>query len=65
MQSVQKSFGYFFLQSAHFPIHILSSDTQACFVVVTLYNTVRFKVETSQKMPSARLHTYVVCPSRP
>jgi hypothetical protein len=39
------------------PIHIFSSDTQACFALVTSYNTACFALVTSHNMPSNMLHT--------
>jgi len=39
------------------PIHIFSSDTQACFVLVTSYNTACFALVISHSMPTNRLHT--------
>jgi len=39
------------------PIHIFSTDTQACFALVTSYNMTCFTLVTSNNMPSDRLHT--------
>ncbi len=39
------------------PILIFSSDTQACFALVTSYNTACFALVTSYNMPSNMLHT--------
>jgi hypothetical protein len=39
------------------PIHIFSSDTQACFALVTPYNMPCFALVTSHNMPSNMLHT--------
>ncbi len=38
------------------PIHIFSSDTQACFSLVTSYNTACFVLVTSHNMSSNILH---------
>ncbi len=39
------------------PIHIFSSDTEACFALITSYNIACFALETSHNMPSNMLHT--------
>ncbi len=39
------------------PIHIVSSDTQACFALITSYNMACFALVTSHNMPSNMLHT--------
>ncbi len=39
------------------PIHIFSSDIQACFALKTSYNIACFALVTSHNMPSNMLHT--------
>jgi hypothetical protein len=39
------------------PIHIFSSDTQACFALITPYNMTCFALVTSPNIPSNVLHT--------
>jgi hypothetical protein len=43
------------------PIHIFSSNTQACFALVTSCNTACFALVTSYNMPSNMLHS-TLCP---
>jgi hypothetical protein len=47
-----------FSSSMHFcPLPIFSSDTQACFALITSYNTECFALVSSHNMPSNMLHT--------
>ncbi len=56
--SQYKSIAAIFSSSLHIcPIHIFSSDTQACFALVTSYNMECFALVTSHNMPSNTLHT--------